>query len=188
MLPHGGLGAMKSSDGKYPSAYPHNSIVTPSEIIESKCPVKVVSKEIIVDSCGPGKYRGGPGQKIVFKNIGKNTITLTIRPDMIKYPARGLSGGGDGINGSVILNNNEIFDFKPIEWKSGEEVSLIVPSGGGYGDPKNRSEKDIINDLINGLYNVETANMIYKKNYHKNDIENMKINNISRILNNENTI
>ena len=46
----------------------------------------------------------------------------------------------------------------------------------------------LINDLINGLYNVETANMIYKKNYHKNDIENMKINNISRILNNENTI
>ena len=46
----------------------------------------------------------------------------------------------------------------------------------------------LINDLINGLYNVETANMIYKKNYHKNDIENMKINNISRILNNETTI
>ena len=188
MLPHGGLGAMKNSDGKYPSAYPHNSIVTPSEIIESKCPVKVLSKEIIVDSCGAGKFRGGPGQKIVFKNIGKNTITLTIRPDMIKYPARGLSGGSDGINGSVILNKKRIYDFKPIEWKPGEEVSLIVPSGGGYGDPKFRSEKDIINDLINGIYNVETVNKIYKKRYRKKDIERMKINNISSVLNNETTI
>ena len=188
MLPHGGLGAMKNSDGKYPSAYPHNSIVTPSEIIESKCPVKVLSKEIIVDSCGAGKFRGGPGQKIVFKNIGKNTITLTIRPDMIKYPARGLSGGSDGINGSVILNKKKIYDFKPIEWKSGEEVSLIVPSGGGYGDPKKRSEKDIINDLINGIYNVETVNKIYKKRYRKKDIERMKINNISSVLNNETTV
>ena len=188
MLPHGGLGAMKSSDGKFPSAYPHNSIVTPSEIIESKCPVKVISKEIIVDSCGAGKFRGGPGQKIVFKNIGQNIITLTIRPDMIKYPAKGLWGGKNGVNGRVILNDKEIFDFKPIDWGPGEEVALIVPSGGGYGEPKKRDENDILNDLINGLCSVKESNRIYKKNYRINDIENMKINKISRILHNETKI
>ena len=188
MLPHGGLGAMKSSDGKFPSAYPHNSIVTPSEIIESKCPVKVISKEIIVDSCGAGKFRGGPGQKIVFKNIGQNIITLTIRPDMIKYPAKGLWGGKNGVNGRVILNDKEIFDFKPIDWGPGEEVALIVPSGGGYGEPKKRAENDILNDLINGLCSVKDSNRIYKKNYRINDIENMKINKISRILHNETKI
>ena len=188
MLPHGGLGAMKSSDGKFPSAYPHNSIVTPSEIIESKCPVKVISKEIIVDSCGAGKFRGGPGQKIVFKNIGQNIITLTIRPDMIKYPAKGLWGGKNGVNGRVILNDKEIFDFKPIDWGPGEEVALIVPSGGGYGEPKKRDENDILNDLINGLCSVKDSNRIYEKNYRINDIENMKINKISRILHNETKI
>ena len=149
MLPHGGLGAMYNSDGKYPSAYPHNSIVTPTEIIETKCPVRVESKEIIKNSCGAGKFRGGPGQKIVFKNIGTNIIKLTIRPDMIKYPATGLNGGISGLKGSVLLNNKIINDFKPIDWNPNDTVTLIVPGGGGYGDVKMRNKINIINDVIN---------------------------------------
>ena len=84
---------------------------------------------------------------------------------MIKYPAKGLWGGKNGVNGRVILNDQEIFDFKPIDWGPGEEVALIVPSGGGYGEPKKRDENDILNDLINGLCSVKDSNRIYKKNY-----------------------
>ena len=171
MLPHGGLGAMYNSDGKYPSAYPHNSIVTPTEIIETKCPVRVESKEIIKNSCGAGKFRGGPGQKIVFKNIGTNIIKLTIRPDMIKYPATGLNGGISGLKGSVLLNNKIINDFKPIDWNPNDTVTLIVPGGGGYGDVKMRNKINIINDVINNIIDIKEAKLIYNCDIDKKEID-----------------
>ena len=171
MLPHGGLGAMHNSDGKYPSAYPHNSIVTPTEIIETKCPVRVESKEIIKNSCGAGKFRGGPGQKIVFKNIGNNIIKLTIRPDMIKYPATGLNGGISGLKGSVLLNNKIINDFKPIDWNPNDTVTLIVPGGGGYGDVKMRNKINIINDVINDIIDIKEAKLIYNCDIDKKEID-----------------
>tara|TARA_B110000438_G_scaffold128228_1_gene124551 strand:+ start:988 stop:2718 length:1731 start_codon:yes stop_codon:yes gene_type:complete len=171
MLPHGGLGAMYNSDGKYPSAYPHNSIVTPTEIIETKCPVRVESKEIIKNSCGAGKFRGGPGQKIVFKNIGTNIIKLTIRPDMIKYPATGLNGGISGLKGSVLLNNKIINDFKPIDWNPNDTVTLIVPGGGGYGDVKMRNKINIINDVINDIIDIKEAKLIYNCDIDKKEID-----------------
>ena len=171
MLPHGGLGAMYNSDGKYPSAYPHNSIVTPTEIIETKCPVRVESKEIIKNSCGAGKFRGGPGQKIVFKNIGTNIIKLTIRPDMIKYPATGLNGGISGLKGSVLLNNKIINDFKPIDWNPNDTVTLIVPGGGGYGDVKMRNKINIINDVINDIIDIKEAKLIYNYDIDKKEID-----------------
>jgi N-methylhydantoinase B len=171
MLPHGGLGAMYNSDGKYPSAYPHNSIVTPTEIIETKCPVRVESKEIIKNSCGAGKFRGGPGQKIVFKNIGTNIIKLTIRPDMIKYPATGLNGGISGLKGSVLLNNKIINDFKPIDWNPNDTVTLIVPGGGGYGDVKMRNKINIINDVINDIIDIKEAKLIYYCDIDKKEID-----------------
>jgi len=173
MLPHGGLGAMHNSDGKYPSAYPHNSIVTPTEIIETKCPVRVESKEIIKNSCGAGKFRGGPGQKIVFKNIGTNIIKLTIRPDMIKYPATGLNGGISGLKGSVLLNNKIINDFKPIDWNPNDTVTLIVPGGGGYGDVKMRNKINIINDVINEIIDIKEAKLIYNCDIDKKEINNI---------------
>ena len=171
MLPHGGLGAMYNSDGKYPSAYPHNSIVTPTEIIETKCPVRVESKEIIKNSCGAGKFRGGPGQKIVFNNIGTNIIKLTIRPDMIKYPATGLNGGISGLKGSVLLNNKIINDFKPIDWNPNDTVTLIVPGGGGYGDVKMRNKINIINDVINDIIDIKEAKLIYNYDIDKKEID-----------------
>ena len=39
MLPHGGRGATTELDGMIPVAFPHNSVVTPVEIMETKAPV-----------------------------------------------------------------------------------------------------------------------------------------------------
>ena len=42
MLPHGGRGAMKNIDGMNPIAFPHNSTVTPIEIMEQRAPILIV--------------------------------------------------------------------------------------------------------------------------------------------------
>ena len=63
MLPHGGLGATRDADGLLPAAYPNNSTVTPTEIIENQAPVIMTRKRMLTDSGGAGRRRGGPGRR-----------------------------------------------------------------------------------------------------------------------------
>ena len=64
---------------------------------------------------------------------------LTIRPDLMKFPAPGLNGGGLGAPGDVILNGVKVTRFTPIAWQPGDEVILRVPGGAGFGDPQTAS-------------------------------------------------
>ena len=184
MLPHGGLGATKAADGLLPAAYPHNSTVTPTEIIERKCPVIMVRKEMLQDSGGPGRRRGGPGQEIVLRCIAEKPVTLTIRPDLMKYPAPGLDGGGFGAAGAVWLNGEPVTRFIPIQWQPGEEVILRVPGGAGYGDPQARETERVREDVALGYVSVAAARQIYGLDLAL-DTEEMQIESLRRYVRRE---
>ncbi len=76
---------------------------------------------------------------------------LTIRPDLMKFPAPGLEGGADGLRGNVLLNGVKVERFTPISWKPGDEIVLQVPGGGGFGDPLERERELVWEDLRLGL-------------------------------------
>jgi N-methylhydantoinase B/oxoprolinase/acetone carboxylase alpha subunit len=161
MLPHGGLGATRDADGLLPTAYPHNSTVTPTEIIEKQCPVIMVRKAMIADSGGAGRRRGGPGQEIVLRCIGDRPVMLTIRPDLMKFPAPGLEGGGFGLPGNVHFNGVRVERFTPIRWNPGEEAVLQVPGGGGFGDPHERERERVREDVALGYVSAQAAREQY---------------------------
>ena len=50
---------MREIDGLVPIAFPHNSAVTPVEIMESQAPVLILNKALLPDSAGAGQRRGG---------------------------------------------------------------------------------------------------------------------------------
>jgi len=161
MLPHGGLGATQDADGLLPAAYPHNSTVTPTEIIERQCPVIMTRKAMLQDSGGAGRRRGGPGQEIVLRCTAEKPVMLTIRPDLMKYPAPGLNEGGFGAPGDVILNGVTVTRFTPIAWQPGDEVILRVPGGAGFGDPRTREPARVHEDVVMGYVSLEAARTVY---------------------------
>jgi N-methylhydantoinase B len=161
MLPHGGLGATRAADGLLPTAYPHNSTVTPTEIIEKQCPLVMERKAMITDSGGAGYRRGGPGQEIVIRCIAKAPVMLTIRPDLMKYPAPGLDGGDFGAPGDVLLNGVKVERFRPIAWQPGETVVLRVPGGAGFGDPHLRERDKVREDVALGYVSAQAAREKY---------------------------
>ncbi len=161
MLPHGGLGATHDADGLLPTAYPHNSTVTPTELIEIQCPLLMTHKRLIRDSGGPGQYRGGPGQEIGLRAMSDQGTTLTIRPDLMKYPAEGLRGGQRGSAGDVIMNGERMSRFVPHQFKRGDEVILRVPGGGGYGPPAERKREAVLEDVALGLVSPVQAQAVY---------------------------
>jgi N-methylhydantoinase B len=118
-------------------------------------------KAMLPDSGGAGERRGGPGQEIVLRHIGEGPVMLTIRPDLMKYPAPGLHGGGDGAPGDVLLEDVKVERFTPIEWLPGQEVILRVPGGGGFGDPRSRPRGDVQEDVTLGLVSLDAARDVY---------------------------
>ena len=161
ILPHGGRGAMKNMDGLLPIAFPHNSVVTPIEIMELKAPVMFEKKELIPNSGGPGKYRGGLSQMIIIKNISKNVIKARIRPDKIVYAASGLNFGLSGIKGQVFYNGEEMTEYPILDFKPNDRIELILPGGAGFGKPEERKRELIENDIKNGYTTKDHAKTYY---------------------------
>ncbi len=182
MLPHGGLGATRDADGLLPSAYPHNSTVTPTEIIERQCPAVMLRKTLIEDSGGPGLRRGGPGQEIALRCTASKPVLLTVRPDLMKYPAPGLEGGGEGSRGEVLLNGERLERFVPIPWHPGDEIVLRVPGGGGFGEPRQRERERVLDDVALGLVSLEAAREVYGLEAAEVDPEALRLEAIRRYL------
>lgn len=161
VLPHGGMGAMAGSDGHPPVAYPHNSTVTPAEIMELRSPVLMLRKTLIPDSGGPGRRRGGLGVEYVLKCVAERPITLTIRPDLLHNPAPGLFGGLPGAPGTVFLNDTRVERFVPLQFSPGDICVLRIPGGGGYGPPAERDPELLRRDVEIGWVSPEAAREVY---------------------------
>lgn len=161
VLPHGGRGAMRDLDGLVPIAFPHNSSVTPVEIWEGQCPVMILNKELLADSAGAGRQRGGPGQVMTFKNTGADAINARVRPDKIFCAPPGLEGGDPGKTGEVRFNGEIITEFPILTFRPGDEIELRMPGGAGFGAPDRRDPTSIERDLAGGIVTPEGARSEY---------------------------
>jgi N-methylhydantoinase B len=157
MLPHGGRGALPELDGMVPVAFPHNSVVTPCEIMEAKAPILFLRKELRPDSAGAGRRRGGLGQTIAFRHAGHDEMILSIIPDKIVCRPPGLAGGEPGELGSVLLNGERLDRFPPIRFRPGDELELRLPGGAGFGPAAERDEEQVRRDVELGYLSPATA-------------------------------
>ena len=130
----GGLGARPKMDGIHTIHFPTNVANVPIEIFENDCPVLVTRKSLNDDSGGEGKYRGGMGQIFAFKNMSQHPLSISIITEKTKTQAYGLFGGKQGGFGKVTMNPPRNVPAKGIDkLMPGEEITLTLPGGGGYG-------------------------------------------------------
>ena len=161
MLPHGGRGAMRELDGLPPIAFPHNSSVTATEIMEIQAPVLLLCKEFLPDSAGPGRMRGGISQTIRMRSIADGPMSLRVRPDKLFCEPPPMNGGRPGRVGTVHINGELITRFPPIEFKPGDEVELRMPGGAGFGAVSERDPARIAYDLELGYITRQAAKEDY---------------------------
>ena len=152
----GGWGARPDSDGLDGfSAHIHNVANTPIEVVETTAPIRVERYEMIPDSGGKGKYRGGLGLRRDIRVLQENT-NLNLLGDHAKFPPRGMQGGDNGATGRYVLNpgtpQEKVMPNKLSNYplKSGDVISMQTPGGGGFGDPARRDPQDAARDHIAG--------------------------------------
>jgi N-methylhydantoinase B len=137
MIVNGGIGASGRRDGLSAMSYPWNSVVTSSEIYENHAPIQILRKELTPGSAGVGRFRGGQGQRLVFRPAGETPVTVGLRPVNLRFPPPGLRGGPPGTLGRVLLNGRPT-EQNRFELRAGDELTCELPGGGGFGDAGRR--------------------------------------------------
>src|SRR5216684_2774768 len=159
---HGGQGARSEIDGLDTLSFPSNCKVTAIEMFEIAVPVLTECKELIPDSGGAGKYRGGLGQRVVLRNLGKGPMSIYLASERVRHPCFGVVDGQSGSAGKVQKNGQPQFPKGKVVLKTGERLEVETPGGGGWGKTSERTGELVELDLAEGLITREAAKEIYR--------------------------
>ena len=158
----GGTGALEGQDGLSATAYPSGIAGVPAEVIETLAPVVVHRRELIPDSGGPGRFRGGLGQRMEFEVRTEEPFLFSGLYERTRFPAPGIEGGCAGFPGRVRSSGGEtlrpkIRRFLPPD----ERVIIEIPGGGGFGAPQERDSGRVRADVREGYVSEDAAREIY---------------------------
>jgi N-methylhydantoinase B len=162
----GGLGARANKDGVSCLAFPYNVGNTPAELVESEVPVIVEERSLWQDSAGPGKYRGGLGQRYVLRMLDgdlgpSGDVLASFRGGRFVHPPRGVLGGASAPKGFLSIRGESRDAGRQVVLRAGDRIVSQIPGGGGYGDPRERSREAVARDLQDGLISAEHARTFY---------------------------
>ncbi len=159
----GGTGARPSLDGLDATAFPSGVRTMPVEATENVCPVIIWRKELRPDSGGPGRTRGGMGQVMEIGTKGELEFAVNATFDRIANAPKGREHGLEGAAGAVHLKTGAKLRTKGFQViPDGERLMLLLPGGGGMGEPSARDPALVQSDLRNGLVSAEIVRQVYK--------------------------
>lgn len=163
----GGYGGKPNEDGESAlfSMTLGDTYNVPAEVAEIRYPWRVDRFELIQDSGGAGKFRGGLGVRREYR-LGSDA-GMTVTADRVLYtPPWGVFGGQPGKTNITVVRRN---DGREERWRKisnlplakGEVVSFQGGGGGGYGNPLDRDPALVAADVANGYVSLEAARSDY---------------------------
>jgi N-methylhydantoinase B len=164
----GGWGAKWNEDGVSATIAlndgdTHNS---PVEMTEVKVPVFVERVELVADSGGAGRYRGGLGVEREVEPLVDLFLTSHIERSQCR-PA-GFFGGQEAVpNGLFIKKGRKGTGAQPsakafnVPVGPGDTLTVRGGGGGGYGDPTERPAERVREDVYQGYVSLGAARDLY---------------------------
>lgn len=165
---NGGWGASRTHDG------PSGLIATtdgdtynfPVEVVESRYPVRVERYELDAPTAaGAGRRRGGLGLVREYRVLHENGAVAYGSMGGWRRRPWGLDGGHEG--------STNHFEFVTAEGTTrrgrvtrqelepGDLVRIVTATGGGYGDPREREVGRVLDDVLDGYVDINTARDVY---------------------------
>ncbi len=157
----GGIGARTNKDGFEATASPYNTTNVPVELQEIATPVLVERVELVRDSAGPGRYRGGTAIRKDVRLLADETNFYNVG-DRARHPAFGLFGGQPGTLGCTLLNpdtpqQRELSSKGTYRLRHGDLIRWQTCGAGGSGDPFERDPDLVLQDVLDGYVSVQAA-------------------------------
>jgi N-methylhydantoinase B len=171
-----GWGGRVSADGNNgQDSINGNCRVMPVEVFETRYPWLVEEWNLLTDSGGPGRFRGGlsTGKRLLCRST---PITASQMTDRHRIKPWGLYGGMEGSNGATLVqsagskewltvsqafNKRSSSKYSNITLRPGDRIHLIAPGGGGWGNPRERDRAMVREDLAEGYISARSAEEDY---------------------------
>ncbi len=162
----GGLGASRTKDGHQCAIFPANGANTPVEILESDTPLTVLARELICDSGGAGKMRGGLGRRMRIRvpddALGPvPPVAIAVQAGRYRYPPQGIFGGKPGTKARFLKNDIPADPSGLTLCDAGDIIEFQSAGGGGFGAPLERDIMDVERDVTCGYVSIEKAKNDY---------------------------
>jgi N-methylhydantoinase B len=161
------LGGTSRNDGAAAvMAMNHLTPGAPVEVFESEYPLRVRAFEMVRDSAGAGRHRGGLGYARELEVLEDSV--LTVRSSNHIFATHGHDGGLAPSPSRVILNpdradREELSAIETRHLKAGDVIRFERSGGGGFGPPSERSPEAVREDVRNGYVSPHAAAEIYRQ-------------------------
>jgi N-methylhydantoinase B len=159
-----GTGARATRDGCEAMSYAFNASNIPVEAQEAHQPVVIERFELIRDSAGAGRFRGGCGIRRDMRFLADEG-KLTNLSERQRFAPYGLFGGQPGALARTMVNPGP--DEQPVHGKEsrefdyGDVISFQQSGAGGYGDPFTRDPARVLSDVVDDYVSIEAARERY---------------------------
>lgn len=138
---------------------------TPVEFVEVATPLLLHRHELVPDSFGHGRYRGGAAVCIEIECRAPNAIMTVRGMDRFRFQPWGILGGTAGQTGHTVLNpgaqEQVLGRIRVLHLKFGDVLRMVSPSGAGYGMPLDRPPEEVLRDVVDGMLSRENARDVY---------------------------
>ncbi len=138
----------------------------PIEVLEANNPLRFHCFEMIPDSAGAGRFRGGCGVRKDVE-ILNSTAHVTLLGDRHTTQPYGLLGGKPGQLAETVLirdgQETRLSSKESRDLRRGDVISYRLSGAGGYGDPAERDPARIAEDLAEGYVTEAGVKRDYRK-------------------------
>lgn len=162
----GGIGGNAHGDGlDAVDTYLGNVGMLPAEVCEMQYPVRVVKTELIPDSAGAGRHRGGLGFERIYEFTDDCDLVAYSEQTDPRFSPWGTQGGLPGSAASMTVvrtDGTQIAVRKArLMVAAGDRLVVRTSGGGGFGDPRTRDRELVARDLREGKITLEQAREVY---------------------------
>jgi N-methylhydantoinase B len=161
-LAAGGMGARPRKDGLDAiETDVTNCMNIPVEALEMSFPVRIPYCRTRRDSGGAGRQRGGLGLEKAFQAL-ETDLTVSHRGERFYTVPWGLFGGLPAAGGEAVIaradGRREAIPGKQIvTLRPGDTLHVRLAGGAGYGDPLDRDDARVLEDVLDGKVSAEAA-------------------------------
>lgn len=130
----GGAGAGRAFRGAS-GVHTHmtNTRITDAEVMERRFPVRVLEHALRHGSGGSGRFPGGDGVRRSFEFL--RAAHVSVLSERRRSAPFGLEGGQPGAPGQNLLNDLELPGATSFDVAPGDQLTILTPGGGGFGEP-----------------------------------------------------
>lgn len=166
----GGWGGRNGKDGSdvTTACFGTGLMSQPSEGNERVNPTRADEFQIMQDSPGPGKWRGGAGVIKASTLLEAENTVMSYICDRERAVVWGVEGGLPSMPHGLMVEHADTGEeewlgsvFSNYKIKSGDKFTRPTAGGGGYGDPMERDPEHVLNDVIDEYVSVKRAELDY---------------------------